>query len=186
MMRSSGDKARGNTIESFSDRRMPTWAIPISRKTSIASFRIGPRHTMRTAMSSQANDCTHAEAAPPGRRSRCTSELSGGSACACGVPISGTLATPIPFAAYRSVELSLHRLHRADRVVLEQEPEIPPEHRAQIDRHDDLRDRPQGERLARVHQLALVALVELDLPRPQPFGDVGLRHPAAALLRSLV
>ena len=54
---------------SFSDSSMPTWTIPISRKTSIASLRIGPRQTISTFMSSHAKERTHAERDSPSRRS---------------------------------------------------------------------------------------------------------------------
>jgi hypothetical protein len=75
MMRSSGASARGKTMLSRSESSMPTWVIPISRKISMASFRMGPRQTIRTRMSSHANDRTHGDAAWPSRRSRCTSGL---------------------------------------------------------------------------------------------------------------
>ena len=70
MMRSSGDSARGKTMLSFSESSMPTCVMPISRKTSIASLRIGPRQTISTFMSSQANERTHGERDSPRRRSR--------------------------------------------------------------------------------------------------------------------
>ena len=40
---------------------MPKWVIPISRKTSMASLRMGPRQTMSGFMSSQAKERTQAE-----------------------------------------------------------------------------------------------------------------------------
>jgi hypothetical protein len=70
MMRTSGDSARGNTIESFSESSMPTCVMPISRKTSMASLRIGPRQTISTFMSSAAKERTHAERDSPSRRGR--------------------------------------------------------------------------------------------------------------------
>ncbi len=70
MMRSSGDSARGKTIESFSESSIPTCVMPISRKTSIASLRMGPRQTISTFMSSAANPRTQAERDSPSRRSR--------------------------------------------------------------------------------------------------------------------
>jgi hypothetical protein len=69
MIRSSGESARGYTMLSFSESSMPTCVIPISRKTSIASFRIGPRQTISTRMSSAANDRTQVERDSPRRRS---------------------------------------------------------------------------------------------------------------------
>ena len=57
-------------MESFSERRIPKWAIPISSKTSMASLRMGPRQTMSGFRSSQAKERTQGEGDFPSRRSR--------------------------------------------------------------------------------------------------------------------
>src|ERR1041385_4930959 len=101
-MRSSGDNARGKQLLSFSEISMPTLVMPISRNTSIASLRMGPRQTMSTLISSQANDCTHADGDSPPRRARWISGLWVYELVAAEFGINGTLVGPTATARAHS------------------------------------------------------------------------------------
>ena len=58
----------------------------------------------------------------------------------------------------RSVEFALHRLHRPRFIMSQTKCELAPEYAAKLRGHDDLRNRPQAQRLLGVHNLSLITL----------------------------